>query len=417
MSQKPVIIYVGAFELPDKNAAAHRVVANAKIFKELGYEVVFLGIDKTLSSSERGVKKSESFFGFDCWSVAYPAGKKNWISYITDLSALKYLVEICYRGRVKVVINYNHPAISQFRALRFCRKHDIKHVADITEWYDSSAGPLVWRLVKKVDTALRMRFVNLLEDGLITTSRYITDLYEKRGIKTVELPTLFDCSSVDDQTFVEPRNSILKLVYVCSPLDPKMVNKDRSNLKERLDEIVAVLFEVHKQNYNFQLDVYGNTEAEYLEVFTEHNKILKILENKINFNGLTPNKIVRNRIASADFMIFIRDENRVTMSGFPGKLAESISLGTPVITNKMINMQRFINSKCIIASERGEELSMLIKVAQYTPDQKKALKRFCKDSKLFHYSRFGDDVGAFFRALEVETLDNIEGNKEIESSP
>ena len=37
------ILYVGNFELPDKNAAAHRVVNNAKIFRELGYRVALLG--------------------------------------------------------------------------------------------------------------------------------------------------------------------------------------------------------------------------------------------------------------------------------------------------------------------------------------------------------------------------------------
>ena len=249
MRQKPVIIYVGAFELPDKNAAAHRVVANAKIFKELGYDVVFLGIDKTLSSRERAVKQSESFFGFDCWNFAYPNDIKRWITYITDVSGLKYLLETCYRGRVKLVINYNYPAVAQFRTLRLCRQHGVKHIADITEWYDSSAGPLIWRLVKKVDTALRMYFVNLLEDGLITTSSYITERYGKWGIKTVELPALSDCNSFDKYALVETSNDVLKLVYVCSPLDPKMVNKDRSNLKERLDEIVTVLFKIHKQNY------------------------------------------------------------------------------------------------------------------------------------------------------------------------
>ena len=32
---RDTIIYIGGFELPDKDAAAQRLVANAKIFKEL----------------------------------------------------------------------------------------------------------------------------------------------------------------------------------------------------------------------------------------------------------------------------------------------------------------------------------------------------------------------------------------------
>ena len=40
------ILYIGGFELPDKNAAAQRVVANAKALKKIGYEVLFLGVTK-----------------------------------------------------------------------------------------------------------------------------------------------------------------------------------------------------------------------------------------------------------------------------------------------------------------------------------------------------------------------------------
>ena len=36
------ILYVGGFALPDENAAAQRVVANAKLFSEMGYNVAFI---------------------------------------------------------------------------------------------------------------------------------------------------------------------------------------------------------------------------------------------------------------------------------------------------------------------------------------------------------------------------------------
>ena len=39
--QKELIIYIGGFELPDKNAAAQRVIGNSKALRDLGYETVF----------------------------------------------------------------------------------------------------------------------------------------------------------------------------------------------------------------------------------------------------------------------------------------------------------------------------------------------------------------------------------------
>ena len=43
---KGTILYVGNFELPDKGAAANRVVSNGKLFRKLGYGTAYLGIRK-----------------------------------------------------------------------------------------------------------------------------------------------------------------------------------------------------------------------------------------------------------------------------------------------------------------------------------------------------------------------------------
>ncbi|MCK9163882.1 MAG: hypothetical protein M0O93_06000 [Bacteroidales bacterium] len=37
------ILYIGGFELPDKNAAAQRVISNGKILRDLGFNVVYIG--------------------------------------------------------------------------------------------------------------------------------------------------------------------------------------------------------------------------------------------------------------------------------------------------------------------------------------------------------------------------------------
>ena len=42
--REEVILYIGGFQLPDKNAAALRVMSNAKAFRELGYTVVFINL-------------------------------------------------------------------------------------------------------------------------------------------------------------------------------------------------------------------------------------------------------------------------------------------------------------------------------------------------------------------------------------
>lgn len=401
MNGKPVIVYVGAFELPNKNAAAHRVVSNAKIFRELGYQVVLLGVDKKIRMDKLSVVKSDDYFGFDCWATSYPSKLRTWFSHIINFSSLKFLIETHYSKRVVCVINYNHPAISQYRTLQYCRQNHIKHVADITEWYDTSAGPFLWRIVKKLDTALRMRWVNYIEDGLITTSPYVTDLYNDKQKSIVQLPTLFDCKEMSDfKTRVE-RDDTLKFCYVCSPLTPKMVNKKRSNLKERLDEIIIIFHSLHNQGHLLRLDVYGNTQEEYLDVFPEHTNILESLKAVVCFHGLTNNSVVRHKISDADFTIFIRDENRITKAGFPGKLAESISLGTPVLTNDMLNLSEFRGLDYLVLAKRGAESASLKGLLELTAEDKKELKERCFDSHLFDFHVYNKRVRCFFDTLGI----------------
>ena len=42
------VLYLGAFELPDKNAAAQRVISNGKLLREMGFEVTYVGISKDI---------------------------------------------------------------------------------------------------------------------------------------------------------------------------------------------------------------------------------------------------------------------------------------------------------------------------------------------------------------------------------
>ena len=45
------VLYLGGFELPDKNAAAQRVLSNAKLLREMGHDVTFAGISKDINNA------------------------------------------------------------------------------------------------------------------------------------------------------------------------------------------------------------------------------------------------------------------------------------------------------------------------------------------------------------------------------
>ncbi|MCQ6258023.1 hypothetical protein [Pseudomonas sp. Q11] len=396
---KGTIIYIGGFELPDKNAAAHRVLANGKIFRELGYNVIFIGVNSS-SRSGTGLKRAD-FSGFECWSVPYPKGSLAWLKYISGASdILGLLRQQRQLTRVVGVVCYNYPAIAQLRIKKICREANIKIMADATEWYDASAGSLFYRIVKCIDTSLRMHWVHKATDGVITTSRYLTDYYSEQGKITVELPTLFDVRKFNSP-LIRDNSTKIKFIYVGSPFDAGRVNKERTNLKERLDVCIEVFFELHRSGEDFSFDIYGLTANEYLQVFPEHAGMLQEMVGCTSFKGRQPNEIILRHIACSDFSIFFRDKTRVTLAGFPSKLAESISCGTPVISNTMVSLLSYEGTAGLFLAKRGEELELVRKLIKSTPSDINFIKQHAYSSRVFDYRNYTLKVAQFLDKVGV----------------
>lgn len=382
---KGTIFYIGGFELPDRNAAAHRVLANGKIMRELGFEVVFVGVDK--SRDVGGGLQRHDYLGFECWSVPYPTGTVSWLKYILGLTIILEFIEKNRPDKTTGVVCYNYPAVAQWRIKAICRKRGVKNIADATEWYDASAGNPIYRGIKYIDTSLRMYFVNNFADGIITTSKYLTSFYKRKGKVTVELPTLFDADTFSEAPLRE-NTTQKRFIYVGSPFDAGRVNKERTNLKERLDVCVEIFYQLYMAKEDFIFEVYGIDEDEYLQVFPEHSGMLNEMFQNVVFKGRQPNKQVLKRIAECDFSIFFRDETRVTLAGFPSKLAESISCGTPVISNKMVSLERYAKCEGLFLSTRGEELPLVKKIMTFSPTEINAIKQRAYKSRTFDYRSY-----------------------------
>lgn len=396
--RKGTIIYIGGFELPDRNAAAHRVLANGKIMRELGYDVVFVGVDSTRAAGAELLR--HDFFDFECWSVPYPVGIVAWLKYILGLSTILDFIQKSRACNLVGVICYNYPAVAQGRINLICKRLGVKIIADATEWYDASAGSLIHRVIKYTDTSLRMHVIHRLADGVITTSKYLTPFYARRGKVTVELPTLFDAEKFQPPPQRE-NTSRKHFIYVGSPFDADRVNKARTNLKERLDVCVEIFYQLYSAGADFYFEIYGIEADDYLRVFPEHSEMLRAMAQCTVFKGRQPNQWVLQRIAESDFSIFFRDETRVTLAGFPSKLAESISCGTPVISNKMVSLENYEHCVGLFLAERGEELAMLKQVMVFTVSEINTLKQGAYCSRVFDYRKYLTQVSGFLNTVGV----------------
>ncbi|KTD72245.1 glycosyltransferase [Legionella tucsonensis] len=396
---KGTIIYYSVARFPDKNAAAQRVIANAKILRSLGYEVILVGF--TTIKEEEGLSV---FFEFDCYLLFYPHDKKSWFSYLIGNQKLFDIFE-AYQSSLKAVIFYNFPSLAQYRIMKKSRRLKIKCISDITEWYDSSSGSYLFRFLKWYDSSLRIYRVAQSSDGIITTSAFMTDFYLQRTSKVVQIPTLYDCHNlklieIDDSA--QGNSSLRKFVYCGTPFDPKRVNKNKSNLKDRLDLVILLFNKLFQEEKEFVLQIYGITKSEYLEVFSEHKLILESLKDKIFFNGIVPHTEVIKALQEADFSIFFKENNRINDAGFPSKLAESITYGTPVIINKTNGLKRYDGIEGIIFLNNAHNSVKLNDIWLWTKNDIRNMKKKVLNSKLFHYENYSSQVGDFLNSIGLE---------------
>ncbi len=363
MGKRGTIVYVGGFELPDKNAAAHRVINNGKVFTKLGYNVVYLGI----SHEYKEFTKVEHF-GFDCYFTPYPKGFKNWLKYLTDIKTLKHVISL-YEDVVAVVF-YNYQAGALKKAIKFCKKNNIKTIADVTEWYLPEKKNPIFYIIKKWDTETRMKKLQPKMDGVIAISKFLNDYYIKKGVKTVQVPPLIDKEDKKWKVERDELNNLpLKMVYA----------GNSSDLKDNFSLLLDCIKEFEEK---IELEVIGNVKLSSEKANEYKNvKILKRLSHE---------ECVK-KIANSHFQVFLREDNLVTRAGFPTKLPESFSCKTPVITTVHSNVCDYIidgkNSFVISKITKEGITEVLNKVTNLSYEELKEMKNSLEENK-FDYRLF-----------------------------
>jgi len=302
------------------------------------------------------------------------------------------------------IVGYNYPALALYRINKMCTSRELLFMSDTTEWYESTGGGILFNTIKWLDTSFRMRFVQPKSDGIITVSRYLTNFYTKRNCITVELPTLYDVSSLHHIDVVSKKDDIVRLMYAGSAFNLSRIDKNRTNIKDRLDKIITMLYKVFKHKKNFTLDIYGLTQGNYLTVFPEHTDILLALEGHIMFHGRKPHVEIIQNIQKSDFTIFIRNIDRVIEAGFPSKFSESISYGTPVISNMISNIEPYAiegkNSYTISLNDNEKQVGKMIEILSLNIDERKKMKKYCLENKIFDYRDYIDLTKYFFQKIE-----------------
>jgi glycosyltransferase involved in cell wall biosynthesis len=387
---KGTIIYVGGFELPDMNAAAHRVMSNAKLFRKLGYSVVFIGTSKDPKLNKDILSTKQVANGFTYFQAPYPKSKKEWFKHLYSIDEFLFVIKK-YRN-IKAVICYNYQALAFERIRKYCVKNNIKVISDCTEWYGKSEGNIVFRLIKYLDTTLRMKVINKKVDSLIVVSKYLRKYYGNKD--AVVIPTLVERKNENNSNY-HTVNETTKLIYAGIPFRLGKTLKERHLAKDRLDIAIKLLYSSYQKGLKFKFEIYGITKEEYVEVLPEDKFMIDKMENQISFYGRCSNIEVQKNISKADFSVLIRDDNKTTKAGFPTKFAESLSLGVPVITTKTSDLETYLfeekNGFFLDVGRNDFDEEKFYNIISLSYNKKREMKEYCLKSDTFNIDKWLDE--------------------------
>lgn len=380
---KGKILYIGGFDLPDRNAAAQRVLANAKIFRLLGFGVVLIGLTR---KECRNVEDFD-FEGFKCINLPYPKSILNWFEYLFTIKWYKqYINEI----NPELVIAYNHPAVAIERLLYFDKCRKILTLADCTEWYEPH-GNLIFNIIKRWDVNRRMYVAHMKMDALIVTSQFVETFYKSKGKKTLLLPSLVDIQEEKWNVPLIPPTDTIQLIYVGFT----------GRNKERLDMMISAIEIIQKEiQKDISFQVIGMTEKQYKALYQVNSG--RKIPSYIHFLGKIKHKEAINKLCNSDFQIFLRDNTLANKAGFPTKFSESITAGvitlcniTSDIGNYMIEGENGYSLDYSNMNSLVDSLRTPLHLTRLEINEKKAKI----DREIFDYRRYVKITNSFLDAL------------------
>lgn len=392
MNNKPTIIYLGSVEVPSQSAASRRIVGNAKAIQAAGYNVLIGG-------AQEG---SEGYIEHEGIQV-YQVGERKYENLPT---ALKYLA-YTRMGRltldwlsslnceIAAIVLYSGYSPYLFKLLPWCRAEGIPLVFDAVEWYEAPSklqaifNPYFWNI------ELAMRYLIPKTHNVICISSYLQNHFDE-SCNTVIVPPLLEVATIDKDTNTKEHKTIVS--YTGSP-----------GKKDLLDKCLAAVFNINSNEHKpLEFVIAGLTEQDVLRYSSLVDRGITKLPTYIKVHGVVSVEKALRITKESHFSLLLRPNNRVSNAGFPTKVVESLSVGTPVILNITSDLGLYINDGkegfvCESASESSLEKA-LKKAIELSNEEYTAMSRSAntKASEHFDYKQHSQSLSSFFDNVRLQ---------------
>lgn len=315
--------------MPDCDAAACRVTTIGEALTDLGHDVTFLSWGGKYNSSNLTKDGDYSFMGMRYIITNEIDGnglKDKLIKKLTIGSkSLKYIKDL--KSKPDIIIAYNTPYLFNKRLIKFCVKHNIKLVSDITEWYDSNE-------LNRIDNYfnnLNMTKLQFQIKNKIVISSFL-DNYYSNSFNIVIPPLSFLTKPKFNREGILNENFKLSFIYAGNPAKKDLVHT-----------FINVVNRLNKSGIPIIFRILGITRDDYCRNYANLLEDIDLSENII-FYGKVAHELIPQYYSESDFMVLLREINRKSTAGFPTKFAESMCLGIPVITNPTSDLGLYLKN-------------------------------------------------------------------------
>ncbi|NEN05451.1 glycosyltransferase family 4 protein [Diaminobutyricibacter tongyongensis] len=272
-------------------------------------------------------------------------------------------------------------------ARRWARSRKIPIVVEVVDWYEIRDGV---NLGQKFFIGLTNLWSMPREaarcDAAVVASTALEDYFRDRGLVCLRIPAIMDTIS-PTHLGSQPRAGALSLIYAGTP-----GRRDRKTLEniDRLTDSSAMA------GLNIEIDVIGVESPE--EPARRNDSTVKV-----RYHGRVPRETVLALTSGADFTVLQRDPaRRFARTGFPSKIAESLLLGTPVLSNLSSDLREFLRDEenaIVLASDSYDSLvDGVVRAAQWMDSVEPDRQKIAADSR-----------GVFSPDAYVEALSELLG--------
>ncbi|HEX5775285.1 MAG TPA: glycosyltransferase [Caulobacteraceae bacterium] len=386
---RPLIAYVGPFAFPDGGAAARRILGNARSLREAGFEV------EIASGQTQGPAAHE---GFTVHSLGertaehMPSGLKRLLYAGMGQRTVAWLDALLERPAAVILYSGYSPYF--MRLAPWCAANRVPLIFDAVEWYDPPRridwlrSPYYW------NTELAMRHFAARAGNIIAISSYLEGYYRARGCNTVLVPPTLDTETVTPN--LEPGDGApLVVAYTGTP-----------GHKDLFDAYLEALIDLDPEGRRVRLRMAGLSPEEVLAFPALRRKGARALPGCVEVLGRVPQEKAMELTRAADFSVLLRPDTRTSKAGFPTKVVESLSVGTPVICNHTSDLGRHIREGREGVVCRDGTVAALKEALQramaLSPQERREMRAAARAEaeRSFDYRRHTDALAEFVRRAQ-----------------